>query len=96
MFRVDTTLSFARKPEISDTVMRQSPKPSGRKIGAIALAIAARMLAEESLTILRPKSKFCRNHTMMVPRVMIVKAFVRKSFAFSQSSCSTFFALGRR
>jgi hypothetical protein len=42
-FRVETTLSFARNPVISEVEILQSPKPSGRKTGAMTLAITASM-----------------------------------------------------
>ena len=45
---VETTLSFAINPAIKDVQIRQSPKPSGAKIGAIAPATAAKMLSFES------------------------------------------------
>ncbi len=42
--RVPTTLSFARKPETSDVATRQSPKPTGEKMGDITLATCPSML----------------------------------------------------
>ena len=54
--KVETTLSFAMKPEMSAVEMRQSPKPIGRKIGAITPAIIARMLCEESSTRAKRRS----------------------------------------
>ena len=54
---VETTLSLAIKPEMSAVEMRQSPKPIGRKTGAITPAIIARMLCEESDTMAKRRSK---------------------------------------
>ena len=41
---VDTTLSFAIKPETNAVTIRQSPKPTGTNIGASIPAIFARIL----------------------------------------------------
>ena len=92
----DTTLSLAIKPLISDVTMRQSPRPAGLISGAIRPAIAARMLSCESSTILRRKSKVCRNQITSVAIRITVNARCRKSRDFSQSSWSTLRGLGRR
>ena len=94
--KVDTTLSFAIKPVMSAVEMRQSPKPSGAKIGAIHPAMTAKMLSLESETMLKRRSNVCRNQMMMVATKMTVKARCKKSFAFSHKSCATFFAPGMR
>ena len=94
--KVDTTLSFAIKPVMSAVEMRQSPKPSGAKIGAIHPATTAKMLSLESETMLKRRSNVCRNQMMMVATKMTVKARCKKSFAFSHKSCATFFAPGMR
>ena len=65
MFSVDTTLYFAINPVIKAVETRQSPKPSGAKIGAITPEIIARMLFCESLTICSCGLKVCRNQMMM-------------------------------
>ena len=93
---VETTLSLAMKPVISAVEMRQSPKPSGAKIGAIQPATTARMLSCESVTILSRVSNVCRNQITIVAIKMTVNARCRKSFALSQSSRPTFFAPGIR
>lgn len=59
--KVETTLSFAINPAIKDVQIRQSPKPSGAKTGAIKPATAARMLFWESETIAKCKSNVCKN-----------------------------------
>ena len=59
---VETTLSFAINPAIKDVQIRQSPKPSGAKIGAIAPATAAKMLSFESATKLKCNQNVCKNH----------------------------------
>ena len=41
---IETTLSFAKKPEIKAVTMRQLPKPNGTNTGAINPATAAKML----------------------------------------------------
>ena len=86
IFVVDTTLSFAMKPLIRDVQIRQSPKPIGFMIGARTPPIIARILLCESVTILKRRSKLCRNHTIMVAIKMIEKALCRKSLAFSHRS----------
>ena len=55
--RVDTTLSLAMIPLISDVHIRQSPSPKGLNNGTRSPAIAARILSCESLTIFRCRSK---------------------------------------
>ena len=47
---VETTASFAVKPEISAVATRQSAKPRGLNIGAINLPIAASILFALSST----------------------------------------------
>ena len=94
--RVDTTLSLARNPAMRAVEIRQSPKPSGAKSGAISPAAPASMLVCGSATTFRWRSKVWRNQTTIVARKMTVKARWRKSLALSQSRCPTFFAPGRR
>ena len=92
----DTTLSLAIKPVMRAVEMRQSAKPSGANSGAISPAMRARMLACGSAVSRSCKSKFCKNQMTMVAAKMTVKAFCKKSRAFSHSSCATFFRPGRR
>ena len=94
MFIVETTLSFAIKPLKSDVQILQSPSPIGVRNGTKKLAIKPNILSAESSTRLSFKSKLCKNHTAIVAIKIIVNAFCRKSFAFSQSNCITFLALG--
>ena len=94
--KVDTTLSFAIKPEIRAVQILQSPNPNGMKRGAIHPAIIARILFCESDTILNCKSKLCKNQMMIVAMKITVKALCRKSFALSQSRWTTFFTPGIR
>ena len=83
---VDTTLSLAINPLNSETIMRQSPSPSGSISGSKRLAAPARILSSASLTILRCVSKLWRNHTTTVAMSITENARWRKSFAFSQRS----------
>ena len=92
----DTTLSLAIKPVMRAVEMRQSAKPSGANSGAISPAMRARMLACGSAVSRSCKSKFCKNQMTMVAAKITVKAFCKKSRAFSHSSCATFFRPGRR
>lgn len=96
MARVETTASFAVKPEISAVTMRQSPKPRGLKIGSINWPISASRLSALFATTFRRVSKVCKNQMMMVARKMMVNARSKKSRAFSQSSRATLFAEGMR
>ena len=96
MVRVETTLSFAIKPVMRAVETRQSAKPSGANRGAMPLATKARMLSCGSAVRLSCRSKFCKNQMTMVAMKITVKARSRKSRAFSQSSCITFFRPGRR
>ena len=96
MDSVETTLSFAIKPVTRAVENLQSPKPRGLNTGATSPATTARILSLESVTIFRCRSKVCKNQITIVATKITVKALCRKSFAFSQSSCPTFFAPGRR
>ena len=91
-----TTASFAVKPEISEVATRQSPKPSGRKTGAIQRPMSASRLAALSETTFSRVSKVCKNQMMMVARKMTVNARSRKSRAFSHRSRNTLFGEGSR
>ena len=93
---VDTTLSFAINPVMSAVEIRQSPKPSGQKSGAITPAAIARILSFESVTTFSRMSNVCKNHITIVAIKITVNALWRKSFAFSYKSCATFFAPGIR
>ena len=93
---VDTTVSFARKPVISDTVIRQSLNPNGLKIGAIMLAIFARIDCSTLLTICKLYEKFCKNHTAIEAMNIMPNALCKKSLAFSHKSCDTVLILGKR
>ena len=94
--RVETTLSLAVKPVMSAVETRQSPKPSGANSGAIRLPIMASRLASGVSATLRRLSKVCRNQISTVATKMMVKARWMKSRAFSQISCPTLRAEGRR
>ncbi len=96
MVNVETTLSFAIKPQIREEETLQSPNPSGLKTGEINPAIPARILSLESVTTFSLKSKVCKNQITTVATKIIVKAFCRKSFAFSHKRCTTFFRAGIR
>ena len=58
--------------------------------------ISASRLVALSLTTLRRMSNVCKNQMTTLASRMIVNARSRKSFAFSQSSRSTFFGDGMR
>ena len=92
----DTTLSFAIKPVMRAVEMRQSAKPKGPNSGAMSPAMRARMLACGSAVSRSCRSKFCKNQMTMVAAKITVKAFCKKSRAFSHNSCATFFRPGRR
>ena len=94
--RVETTLSLAVKPVISAVETRQSPKPSGLKIGAIKLPMAASRLASGAAATFNRVSNVCRNQISTVATKMIVKAFCKKSRAFSQINWPTLRAEGKR
>ena len=91
-----TTDSLAIKPEMSAVAHRQSPKPSGRKTGAMNCPMSASRLLALSATTFRRVSKLWRNQMMMVARKITVNARWRKSFAFSQSSSATLLSPGMR
>ena len=91
-----TTDSLAMKPEMSAVAQRQSPKPSGRKMGARNCPMSASKLLALSATTFRRVSKLWRNQMMIVARKMTVNARWRKSFAFSQSSSATLLSPGMR
>ena len=93
---LDMKTGFPGEREISAVQMRQSPKPSGAKSGAMTPESAASRLCCESATTLRRRSNVCKNQMTMVATKMTVKARWRKSFAFSQRSWATFLAPGRR
>ena len=77
---VETTLSFAITPEISEVQILQSPSPSGRKSGSIRPEIFASILCDESSTKVKCKSKLCKNQITIVAMKITVKARSRKSF----------------
>ena len=93
---VATTISFAMKPAMSAVVTRQSAKPRGEKIGAIQVAMAARIDSCASLATVSAGVKYCRNHTTTAAANTTVNARCRKSLVFSHMSMRTDFALGRR
>ena len=93
---VDTTLSLAINPLISDVTIRQSPNPNGARTGAIKPAAIAIRLSEESATRFRCRSKLCRNQTTIVAIRMTLNALLKKSYAFSHKSCATFLIPGIR
>ena len=90
------TASLAVNPVISAVATRQSLKPSGRNSGASSRPMMASRLSALSCTGFRWLSKLCRNQMMTVARKITVKAFCRKSRAFSHISISTLRAEGRR
>lgn len=94
--RVLTTASFAVKPVISAVATRQSLKPRGRNTGASHRPIWASRLSASSATGLSRKSKVWRNQMRTVAKKMMVKAFCRKSRAFSHISMSTLRREGSR
>ena len=94
--KVLTTASFAVKPDTSAVTIRQSPKPSGAKMGDTSRPSAARMLSALFSTTFSRVSKVCMNQMMTVAIKITVNARVRKSFAFSHISRTTDFAEGKR
>ena len=94
--KVATTLSLAIKPLTKAVTICHSPKPMGRKTGAIQPATVANMLPSPLSTILKWKSKVCRNHITKEAKKITVKARCRKSLVLSQSRCATFLRPGIR
>ena len=94
--KVLTTASFALNPVSNAVEARQSPKPSGAKMGAIQRPIPANMLSSPAETGFKRTSKLCKNQMMMVATKITVKARVKKSFALSHSSMPTLLGLGSR
>ena len=93
---VDTTLSFAINPVINAVTTRHSPKPCSANTGARIPARPARMLSFEFSTMLKPKSKVCKNHTKRLAMKITVNALCRKSFALSHRSIPTLLRPGNR
>lgn len=93
--KVETTLSFAINPAIKDVQIRQSPKPSGAKTGAIKPATAARMLFWESETIAKCKSNVCKNQITRDAIKITVNA-LEGNLCFIPHQLEYIFAPGRR
>ena len=93
---VEMTFSLAMKPVSTAVAARQSPKPSGSKMGANIAPIPASMLCDWSATTLKRTSKVCRNQMMSVAMNTTVNAFFANSFALSQASRHTVPRLGSR
>lgn len=72
---VDTTLSFAVNPVSSAVAIRQSPNPSGLKIGASSPPSNASRLSSADAATFSLKSNVCKNQMMIVARKIIVNAF---------------------
>ena len=94
---VETMDSFAVKPEIDAATGCHSPKPSGRKMTAIAPPTAAR--TEEFGLSTSPKCppsipKLDKNHMTRVAMKRTVPAFFRKAFSLSQTCIRTPFMEG--
>lgn len=70
----ETTASLAVNPVIRAVAARQSPNPSGAKIGAITFPSDANILSDESSTIFNLKSKVCKNQIIIEARKIRVKA----------------------
>ena len=66
------------------------------KTGASVRPMEASMLCPLSLTGLKPKSKDCSTQTTSEAKKIMVKAFCKKSRAFSQISWQTLRAEGKR
>ena len=94
--RVETTLSLAVKPVISAAETRQSPKPKGRNTGATQLPTSASRQESGDWATFRRASKVCINQMITVATKIMVKAFCKKSRAFSQISWPTLRAEGKR
>lgn len=71
---VETTLSFAKKPEIRAVVILQSAKPIGLKIGEINPATMAKILVDESVATCIEGVKLCKNQIAIEARKIIVNA----------------------
>lgn len=93
---VETTLSLAINPAMSDVEILQSPKPKGLKIGAMNPATIARILSCELETKSNLKLKLCKNQMTIEAIKIISKALCKKSLAFSHNNWKVVFALGIR
>lgn len=78
------TASFAINPLIRDVATLQSPKPIGRKIGAITFPIIANILWELSETTLNLVSKVCKKQMNFQDTPMPVLNFCYSSMQHFQ------------
>ena len=83
-------------PVSTAVAARQSPNPSGAKMGAKTVPMPASMLWVWSATTLKRTSKVCKNQMMIVATNTTVNAFFANSFALSQARRHTVPTLGRR
>ena len=93
---VETTDSLAVIPVINEVDKRQSENPNGSKIGAINYQYDAKILLALSTYDFKSKIKLCKNQINKEATKIIVKAFFKKSFAFSHICIITFLAEGIR
>ena len=93
---VETTLSFAINPAMSDVEILQSPKPKGLKIGAINPATMASILSCELETKSNLRLKLCKNQMTIEAIKIIPNALCKKSLAFSHNNWKVVLALGIR
>ena len=70
---VDTTLSFAINPLISEVTIRQSPSPRGWNKNTSQPDTYDRILSEESSAREKLGVKLCKNHTTIVAISIIEK-----------------------
>ena len=82
--QLDTTTSFAEIPAIKATAICQYPSPSGAKKGTIHFQMTAPKLFLIS-EVYPEGPKFNKNHITIEAIKIVVPAFVRKSFTFSQT-----------
>lgn len=93
---VDTTASFAAKPESKLTAGCHCPNPQGAKTGAIRRPIVPRILSEQSPVICKVKSTLRKSQMITLANSKTVPALSAKSFAFSHMRRSVDFKVGIR
>ena len=95
--KVPTTFSFAIRPVIEATAACQVPQPSGAKIQAIALPIAARMLLSISTMPKEPSAHPNEevNQTRIVASRITVPAFLINDHPRSHMERSTLPTVGQ-
>ena len=90
--KVATTTSLAANPAMIATAACQVPNPKGANIGAITLPIIPNTLSADPYST--PNGKILNAHKTIEQARMIVPAFLKNPFTFSQVCHSTPFREG--